>query len=159
MSSLNQVNLIGRLGQDPEVKYLPNGDAVCNLSLATSERWKDKQSGEQKESTEWHRVVLFGKLAEIACQYLSKGTMVYFQGKLKTRQWEKDGEKRYTTEIHANEMKMLGSKDDGGGSRDGNNAQQPRPAAQQSRPAQQQQSRPAPQQQQPQDDFDSDIPF
>ncbi|BCP56220.1 hypothetical protein K32_48370 [Kaistia sp. 32K] len=152
MSSLNQVNLIGRLGQDPEVKYLPNGDAVCNVSLATSERWKDKQSGEQKEKTEWHRVVLFGKVAEIAGQYLRKGTLVYFQGKLETRKWQdQSGVDRYTTEIRASEMKMLGSKDDAGG-RDGNNA------GQQQRP-QQQQQRQAPQQQQAQDSYDQDIPF
>lgn len=153
MSSLNQVNLIGRLGQDPEVKYLPNGDAVCNLSLATSERWKDKATGEQKEKTEWHRVVMFGKLAEIAGQYLKKGALVYFQGKLETRQWEKDGEKRYTTEIRANEMKMLGSKDDAGGSRDGNNN------GQQQRQAAPQQQRQAQQPAQQQDQFDDDAPF
>ncbi|MBB3017617.1 single-strand DNA-binding protein [Microvirga lupini] len=152
MSSLNQVNLIGRLGQDPEVKYLPNGDAVCNLSLATSERWKDKQTQEQKEKTEWHKVVVFGKLAEIAGQYLRKGALVYFQGKLETRQWEKDGEKRYTTEIRASEMKMLGNKDDAGG-RDGNNTQQ--------QPRQQTPQRTAPQQPKggAADQFDDDVPF
>jgi single-strand DNA-binding protein len=117
MSSLNQVQLIGRLGQDPEVKYLPNGDAVCNVSVATSEKWKDKASGEQKEKTEWHRVVIFGKLAEIAGEYLRKGALVFFQGKIETRQWEKDGEKRYSTEIRANQMTMLGGKEEGGAPR------------------------------------------
>lgn len=159
MSSLNQVQLIGRLGQDPEVRYLPNGDAVCNLSIATSEKWKDKQTNEQKEKTEWHRVVMFGKLAEIAGQYLKKGALVFVQGKLETRQWEKDGEKRYTTEIRANQMTMLGGKDDGA-SRDSNNAgqqRQQRQTQQQSQP--QQQSRPAAQPAQGQDNVDEDIPF
>ena len=155
MSSLNQVQLIGRLGQDPEVKYLPNGDAVCNLSVATSEKWKDKQTNEQKEKTEWHRVVMFGKLAEISGQYLKKGALVFIQGKLETRQWEKDGEKRYTTEIRAKEMTMLGGKDDGAG-RDTNNGGQQRQTPQQSQP--QQQPRPAAQAQ-GQDNFDEEIPF
>ncbi len=150
MSSLNQVQLIGRLGQDPEVKYLPNGDAVCNLSLATSEKWKDKTSGEQKEKTEWHRIVLFGKLAEIAGQYLKKGALVFFQGKIETRQWEKDGEKRYTTEIRANQMTMLGGKDDGAAPR-----QQSAPQQGQARNA----SAAQPQQAPKDADFDSDIPF
>lgn len=153
MSSLNQVQLIGRLGQDPEVKYLPGGDAVCNVSLATSERWKDKQTNEQKEKTEWHRVVLFGKLAEICGEYLRKGALVFFQGKLETRMWEKDGVKHYTTEIRANQMTMLGGKDDAGQGRDSNNA----PRQQQQRPAAQQQ--PAPQNAQQHDSFDDDIPF
>lgn len=151
MSSLNQVQLIGRLGQDPEVKHLPNGDAVCNISLATSESWKDKQTGERKEKTEWHRVVLFGRVAEIAGEYLRKGSLAFFQGKLETRQWEKDGEKRYTTEIRASEMKMLGNKDDAS-----QGGQQRQATPQRQQPAQQQrQAAPA----QQQDDFDSDIPF
>lgn len=145
MSSLNQIQLIGRLGQDPEVKYMPNGEAVCNLSLATSERWKDKTTGEQKEKTEWHRVVLFGKLAEIAGQYLRKGALAFFQGKLVTRQWEKDGQKHYTTECHMNQMTMLGGKDDGA-------PRQSAPPQQSSAPRQQA----APQ---PQQKFDDDIPF
>lgn len=156
MSSLNQVQLIGRLGQDPEVKYLPGGDAVCNVSLATSESWKDKQTGERKEKTEWHRVVLFGKVAEIAGQYLRKGALVFFQGKLETRKWQgQDGQDRYTTEIRANEMKMLSSKDDGA-SRDGNTGGQP-----QQRQAPRNASAPQPARQQPpaQDNFDDDIPF
>lgn len=155
MSSLNQVNIIGRVGQDPEVKYLPNGDAVANISVATSERWKDKQSGEQKEKTEWHRVVFFGKLAEIVGEYARKGTLIYCQGKLETREWEKDGIKRYTTEIRAHEMKLLGGKPEGTGGqgRDTNNSSS-RPAPQQSRPATQQ-AAPQP----GADKFDDDVPF
>lgn len=156
MSSLNQVNIIGRVGQDPEVKYLPNGDPVANISVATSERWKDKQSGEQKEKTEWHRVVFFGKLAEIVGEYARKGTLIYCQGKLETREWEKDGIKRYTTEIRAHEMKLLGGKPEGasGQGRDSNTSS--------SRPAQQSRQAPAQQQAAPQpgaDKFDDDVPF
>ena len=99
MRGVNRVTLVGTCGQDPEVRYLPNGNAVTNLSLATSEQWTDKQTGQKVEQTEWHRVVLFGKVAEIAGEYLSKGSRVYIEGKLKTREWEKDGIKRYTTEI------------------------------------------------------------
>lgn len=145
MSSLNQVQIIGRLGGDPEVRHLPNGDAVANLTVATSEKWKDKQSGEQKEKTEWHRLVIYGKLAEVAGKYLKKGSQAFFQGKLQTREWEKDGVKRYTTEIIVNQMTVLGSPGDGG--------------QQASRPAPQQQSRPAPQQSGQQDSFDDDAPF
>lgn len=157
MSSLNKVQLIGRLGQDPEVKYLPNGDAVCNISLATSETWKDKQTGERKEKTEWHRVVLFGKVAEIAGQYLKKGALAYFEGKLETRKWQdQQGQDRYTTEIRASEMKMLGGKDDSSaGSREGNTG------GQQQRPATRNASAPQPQRQPlPENDkFDDDVPF
>jgi len=110
MSSVNKVLLIGNLGQDPEVKFLPNGNAVCNFSIATTEKWKRKD-GSDNEKTEWHRIVIFGKLAEIAGQYLKKGKQVYIEGKIQTRQWEdKDGNKRYTTEIIANQMTMLGGK-------------------------------------------------
>lgn len=110
---LNKVQLIGRLGQDPEIKYMASGDPVCNISLATGESWKDKNSGEKKSKTEWHRVVIFGKLAEVAGEYLRKGSQVYFEGKLQTREWEdKDGNKRYTTEVVLNgfdgTMQMLG---------------------------------------------------
>lgn len=147
MSSLNQVQIIGRLGGDPEVRNMPNGDAVANFTVATSEKWKDKQSGEQKEKTEWHRLVIYGKLAEVAGKYLKKGSQAFFQGKLQTREWEKDGVKRYTTEIVVNQMTMLGSPGDGG---QGGGQQASRPAQQQPRPAQQ----PA----QGQDSFD-DIPF
>ncbi len=110
MASVNKVILIGNLGFDPEMRAFPNGDAVCNLRLATSEQWKDKATGEQRESTEWHRVVLFRRLAEIAGQYLKKGSQLYIEGRLRTRKWQdKDGQERYTTEVEASEMKMLGS--------------------------------------------------
>lgn len=118
MASVNKAILVGHLGKDPEVRYMPNGDAVTNITLATTETWKDKASGEKKEATEWHRVVFFRKLAEIAGQYLKKGSQVYVEGSLKTRKWQdKDGQDRYTTEIVADEMKMLGSKQEGGESR------------------------------------------
>lgn len=110
MAGINKVILVGRLGKDPEMKYFPNGDAVCNFSIATSETWKDKNSGEQKEKTEWHNIVTYRKLAEICGKYLAKGSQVYIEGKLQTRSWEKDGVTRYTTEIIASEMQMLGAK-------------------------------------------------
>lgn len=111
MASLNKVIIIGNLGKDPETRYAPSGDAICNITIATSEQWKDKQSGEKKEATEWHRVVMFQRLAEIAAQYLTKGSQVYIEGKLTTRKWQdKDGQDRYTTEIRATELKMLGGK-------------------------------------------------
>jgi len=114
---VNKVILVGNLGADPEVKYMPNGNAVANVTIATSESWKDKQSGEQKDKTEWHRVVFFRRLAEIAGEYLKKGSQVYLEGKLQTRKWQdKNGNDRYTTEIIANEMQMLGGR--GGGSSD-----------------------------------------
>lgn len=150
-NSLNEVKLIGSLGQDPEVRKLPNGDSVANISLATSKKWKDKNTGEPKEKTEWHRVVVFGKLADICAQYLRKGSKAYFCGELETRQWEKDGEKRYTTEIRCDEMIMLDGKQDGAAPR-----QQAAPQ-QQSRP--QQQAAPRQQQAPGQDKFDDDVPF
>ena len=111
MASVNKVVLIGHLGVDPENRAFSNGDAVCNIRLATSETWKDKTTGEKREATEWHRVVLYRKLAEIAGQYLRKGSQVYIEGRLRTRKWQdKDGTDRYTTEIEASEMKMLGVK-------------------------------------------------
>ncbi|MDT8384417.1 MAG: single-stranded DNA-binding protein [Gammaproteobacteria bacterium] len=112
---VNKVILIGNLGQDPEVKYMPNGNAVTNVTVATSESWKDKNTGEQKENTEWHRVVFFRRLAEIAGEYLKKGSKVYVEGRLQTRKWQdKDGSDRYTTEIIANEMQMLDGRGAGG---------------------------------------------
>ena len=111
MSGVNKVILIGNLGQDPDMKFMPNGQAVTNVSLATSESWKDKNTGEQKEKTEWHRIVFFRKLAEIVDAYLNKGSKIYVEGKLQTRKWQdKDGIDRYTTEIIANQMQMLDSK-------------------------------------------------
>lgn len=154
MSSLNKVQLIGRLGADPEITYAGNGNAKAALSVATSEKWTDKQSGEKKEKTEWHRVVIWGKLAEIAGEYLKKGALVYLEGKIETRKWtDKDGAERYTTEVVCHEMKMLGGKEDGkgasGGGRDANNV-----------PRQQQQQRPAQGQQGGrQQEKDDDIPF
>jgi len=110
-NGINKVILVGRLGQDPETKYMPSGDCVCNVTVATSESWKDKTSGEKVEHTEWHRVVFFRRLAEVAGEYLRKGSQVYIEGKLKTRKWQdKEGNDRYTTEIEAREMQMLGSK-------------------------------------------------
>tara|TARA_B100000214_G_scaffold83045_1_gene56447 strand:- start:6 stop:437 length:432 start_codon:yes stop_codon:yes gene_type:complete len=111
MSSVNKALIIGNLGQDPEIKYTQSGSPVANLSVATSERWKDKSTGDQKEQTEWHRVVVFGRLAEIAEQYLKKGSKVFIEGKIQTRDWEdSEGRKRYTTEVVAREMTMLDSK-------------------------------------------------
>jgi len=108
---INKVILVGNLGNDPDVRYTANGAAVSNISIATSESWKDKESGEQQEKTEWHRVVFFGKLAEIVAEYLKKGSQVYVEGRLQTRKWQdKEGNDRYTTEIVANEMQMLGSR-------------------------------------------------
>ena len=117
--SVNKVTLIGTLGRDPEVRYMPNGNAVANVTLATDESYMDKQTGQKVEQTEWHRLVVYGKLAEICQQYLKKGSKAYFEGRLKTREWEKDGIKRYTTEIVANDMMMLdgrGAGDNMGGS-------------------------------------------
>ncbi len=108
---VNKVILVGNLGKDPEVRYSPNGGAVANITIATSESWKDKTSGEKQEKTEWHRVVFFGRLAEIAGEYLKKGAQIYVEGRLQTRKWQdKEGKDRYTTEIVANEMQMLGSR-------------------------------------------------
>ena len=111
MASVNKVILVGNLGKDPEVRYMTNGDAVANVTIATSDSWKDKATGEKKESTEWHRVVFYRKLAEIVSQYLKKGSQVYIEGRIRTRKWQdKEGQERYTTEIEADEMRMLGSR-------------------------------------------------
>lgn len=113
---VNKVILVGNLGQDPEVRYMPNGNAVANISLATTESWNDRNTGERQDKTEWHRVVLFRKLAEIAGEYLRKGSQVYVEGKLQTRKWQdQNGQDRYTTEIVANEMQMLGGRGQSGG--------------------------------------------
>ena len=112
---INKVILVGNLGKDPETRYMPNGKAVTNFSIATSESWKDKQTGEQREQTEWHNIVMYERLAEIAAEYLKKGSQVYVEGRLRTRKWQdKEGRDRYTTEIIANEMQMLGSRAGGG---------------------------------------------
>lgn len=149
---VNKVILIGNLGQDPEVKYMPNGNAVANITVATSESWKDKNTGEQVDRTEWHRVTFYQRLAEIVGEYLKKGSKVYIEGKLQTRKWQdKSGQDRWTTEIIANEMQMLDSR--GGGSSDFNQNQgAPSQSAPQSAPSQ---AAPAP----ANNDFDDDIPF
>ena len=140
MASVNKVIIIGNLGRDPEVRYTPNGNAVCNVSVATTRNWKNKDSGERQEETEWHRVVFFDRLAEIAGEYLKKGRSVYVEGRLKTRKWaDKEGKENYTTEVIAEEMKMLGGREGmGGGAEEGGGggyakgAERPAPA---SRPA------------------------
>ena len=114
---INKVILVGNLGNDPETRSMPNGSAVTTISIATTDSWKDKNSGQQQERTEWHRVVFFNRLAEIAGQYLKKGSSVYIEGALRTNQWEKEGQKHYTTEIIANEMQMLGGRGDSSGGR------------------------------------------
>ncbi len=111
MAGINKAILVGRLGRDPEVRYTPDGRAVSSFSIATSDEWKDKETGEKKERTEWHRIVAFGKLGEICGEYLSKGRQVYVEGKLQTRSWEKDGVTRYTTEIIATDVQFLGGRD------------------------------------------------
>jgi single-strand DNA-binding protein len=152
---LNQVQLIGNLGADPEVRYLPSGDAVANIRIATTETWKDKD-GAKQERTEWHRVAFFGKLAEIVSEFLKKGSQVFIQGRIQTRTWEKDGETRYSTEIVADTMKMLGSPREGGGS-SGDGGQRSE------RPARERQERPAaagkPTNGGGFDEMDDDIPF
>ena len=170
MRGINKVILVGTCGQDPEVRYLPNGNAVTTLSLATSEQWTDKQSGQKVERTEWHRVSLFGKVAEIAGEYLRKGSQVYIEGKLQTREWEKDGIKRYTTEIIVDingTMQLLGARPDSqGGGQQRQPQQQRQQHRQQPQRQQYQQQRQAPQQQNQQgtngpdyESFDDDIPF
>jgi single-strand DNA-binding protein len=138
MASVNKVILVGNLGADPESRYMPNGDAVVNVRLATTESWKDKASGEKRELTEWHRVVFYRKLAEIAGQYLKKGSQVYIEGRIRTRKWQdKDGTDRYTTEVEANEMQMLGRREgmsDAPPRESGGGRPAARPAAQNSAP-------------------------
>ncbi|BFM19584.1 single-stranded DNA-binding protein [Gilvimarinus japonicus] len=173
---VNKVILVGNLGQDPETKYMPSGGAVTNISVATSDQWKDKQTGQPQERTEWHRVVFFNRIAEIAGEYLRKGSKVYIEGSLRTRKWQgQDGQDRYTTEIVCSEMQMLDSRGAGGDNNNygqdnynqnqnyGGNQPQGQPQAQP-----QQAPRQAPPQQQPQqpqqpaggfDSFDDDIPF
>lgn len=112
MASVNRVTVIGNCGRDAELRYMPNGNAVTNVSVACSEKWKDKESGEQREHTEWIRLSFFGKLAEVAGEYLKKGSPVYIEGKMRTREWEKNGEKRYSTEVHVDNMQLLGSRND-----------------------------------------------
>ncbi len=152
---INKVIIVGNVGGDPETRYMPSGSAVTNLTVATNESWKDKQTGEKKERTEWHRVAMFNRLAEIAAEYLRKGSQVYIEGKLRTRKWQdKDGQDRYTTEIIADEMQMLGGRggDFGGGSGGGGGGGASRGSASN------QDSGSTPPHPGP-DDFDDDIPF
>ena len=143
---INKVILVGNLGRDPETRYMPSGGAVTNVSVATSKQWKDRDSGEQKERTEWHRVVFFNRLAEIAGEYLKRGSKVYVEGELRTRKWEKDGQDHYTTEIVGNEMQMLDSRGGGSG---------PPPSADTGGSSGGMEDFGPP----PADDFDDDIPF
>lgn len=159
---INKVILVGNLGFDPETRYMPSGGAVTNLRIATSETWSDKQTGEKKEATEWHRVVLFNKLAEIGAQYLRKGQQVYIEGSLRTRKWQnKDGQDQYTTEIVASDMQMLGGR--GGGASEGSFDEAPRSApraAPQARAQENRPSQPAAQESNWDAGFDDDdIPF
>lgn len=164
MASVNKVILVGNLGKDPESRYMPNGDAVVNITLATTDTWKDKGTGEKKEATEWHRVVFFRKLAEIAGQYLKKGSQVYIEGSLKTRKWEKDGHTNYTTEIVADSMQMLGSRQgmSPGMSSDGFKGSNDAPSRESgygAAPAAAGKSAPATQTGSNFNDFEDDIPF
>lgn len=153
---VNKVIIVGNLGGDPETRYMPSGSAVTNFTVATNESWKDKQTGEQKERTEWHKVAMFNRLAEIAAEYLRKGSQVYIEGKLRTRKWQgQDGQDRYTTEIIADEMQMLGGRGGaggggsfGGGQQGGGQQGGGQPGGGGNAPPQ-----PGP------DDFDDDIPF
>jgi len=150
---VNKVILVGNVGADPETRYMPNGNAVTNITLATSETWKDKNTGEQQERTEWHRVTFYQRLAEIVAEYVRKGSKLYVEGRLQTRSWEQDGVKRYATDVIANEMQMLDSRSGGG---NGGGGYQPaqQPAQPQSSPQNASQSAPA-----GMDSFDDDIPF
>ncbi|MBA4177502.1 MAG: single-stranded DNA-binding protein [Leptothrix sp. (in: Bacteria)] len=164
MASVNKVIIVGNLGKDPEVRYMPSGSAICNITVATSRQWKDKTSGERQEETEWHRVALFDRLAEIAGEYLKKGRPVYIEGRLKTRKYtDKDGVEKYTTEIVANEMQLLGGREGGGGGGGGGDdmGESRAPAPRSAAPAR---SAPAPRPAPPKsstgfDDMDDDIPF
>jgi single-strand DNA-binding protein len=160
MASVNKVIIVGNLGRDPEVRYTPNGSAVCNVSVATTRSWKSKESGDKSEETEWHRVVFYDKLAEIAGEYLKKGRSVYVEGRLKTRKWQdKDGAEKYTTEIIATDMQMLGSREGMGGGAaadEGGGYERPAPAA---RPAAAAANRPAAKSSSGFSDMDDDIPF
>ncbi len=129
MASVNKVILLGNLGRDPETRFAPSGSAICNVSIATTRTWRDKASGEKREETEWHRVVFYDRLAEIAGEYLKKGRPVYVEGRLKTRKWQdKEGVEKYTTEIIAEEMQLLGSRDGGGGDDGGSYSREREPA-------------------------------
>jgi single-strand DNA-binding protein len=166
MASINKVIIVGNLGKDPETRYMPNGDAATNITVATTDTWKDKATGEKREATEWHRISFFGKLAEIAGQYLKKGSQVYVEGSLRTRKWQdKDGQDRYTTEIRADVMQMLGSRTGMGGGDAGGYDNAPQSSASSARaPASSRSAAPsqgaaAPGAGSGFDDMDDDIPF
>ena len=157
---VNKVIIVGNLGQDPETKAMPSGMTVANLRIATSESWKDKTSGEMKEQTEWHSVAMFGRLAEIAGEYLRKGSQVYIEGRLRTRKWQdKSGNDRYTTEIVANEMQMLGSRGGGGGGMGGGGGGEGRRSGGGAPRDADEHASEAPRSSTEKDDFDDDIPF
>lgn len=155
MASVNKVILVGNLGRDPEVRYSPDGAAMCNVSIATTSSWKDKNTGERREETEWHRVSFFGRLAEVVGQYLKKGSAVYVEGRIKTRKWQdkETGQDRFSTDIIADQMQMLGGRDDSG-YQNANNAPQERPARTQTPPRQRPAAPPANMM-----DMDDSIPF
>jgi single-strand DNA-binding protein len=153
MASVNKVIIVGNLGADPEVRYMPSGDAITNIRVATTDRWKDKASGEMKEATEWHRIVFFGRVAEIAGEYLKKGSQVYVEGRLRTRKWQdKEGHDRYSTEVVADTMQMLGSRAGSGEPREPREGA-PEPRAAEPKPAAA--KKPAGKF----DDMEDDIPF
>ncbi len=165
MASVNKVIIVGNLGKDPEVRYMPSGSALCNVSVATTRQWKDKTSGEKQQETEWHRVTFFDRMAEIAGEYLKKGSAVYVEGRLKTRKYtDKDGVEKYSTDIVATEMQLLGGRDTGAGMGGGDDMGEAQPrSAPAGRPAPPARSAPAPRPPAKSstgfDDMDDDIPF
>ncbi|MBF0751363.1 MULTISPECIES: single-stranded DNA-binding protein [unclassified Pasteurella] len=167
MAGVNKVIIVGHLGNDPEIRTMPNGDAVANISVATSESWNDRNTGERREITEWHRIVFYRRQAEICGEYLRKGSQVYVEGRLRTRKWQdQNGQDRYTTEIQGDVMQMLGSRNQNAGGYGAPDMGQssPQPSYQTNSSSSYQSSRPAPQQPKPQpeppmDGFDDDIPF
>jgi len=157
MASVNKVIIVGNLGRDPEMRTFPSGDQVANVTVATTDKWKDKQSGEMKEATEWHRITFSGRLAEIAGQYLRKGSQVYVEGSLRTRKWtDQSGVEKYSTEIRADQMQMLGQRQGGDQGDDGGQSRATAPAP---RPQQRNAPAPAPRASSGFDDMDDDIPF
>ena len=161
MASVNKVIIIGNLGKDPEVRYLPSGSAICNIAVATSRQWKDKTSGDKQEETEWHRITFFDRMAEIAGEYLKKGRSVYVEGRLKTRKYtDKDGVEKYATDIVATEMQLLGGREGGGGGdMDMGGGGAPAPAARSAPARQAPAPKPAAKSSTGFDDMDDDIPF
>lgn len=156
MASINKVIIVGNLGADPETRYTPGGDAVTNIRVATTDRWKDKASGEMKEATEWHRISFFGRLAEVAGEYLKKGSQVYVEGSLRTRKWQdKEGQDRYSTDIRGDVMQMLGRREGGGAPREDAGERAPRPSGEPKAAGDKAAKKPAGKF----DDMEDDIPF